>query len=84
MKYVIISIPFAELAPIIFREDIAHEVAVAGLDKGSVVSAGFCLIGRDTKSGLLVASAFGRSVGLNLDADLDRDTAILTRFINAP
>lgn len=83
LKYVIVNIAFADLSPIVFREDIGHEIPVMGVNKDCVDSAGFVTVQQDPDNpGFLKATAYGRSQGLGIDSHLPRDSQILTRFFN--
>lgn len=83
LKYVIVNQAFADLAPIVFREDLGHEMPVLGMRKEAVVSAGFVSVVPDPDNPQrLKATAYGRSQGLGLASEPERDSAILTRFFN--
>jgi hypothetical protein len=83
LKYVIVNIAFADLAPIVFREDIGHEIPVMSIQRERVDSAGFVSVRVDPdKPYLLKASAYGLSVGLGIKSKPERDSEILTRFFN--
>jgi hypothetical protein len=83
MKYVIVNVAFADLCPIVFREDLGHEIAALGLNPECRDSAGFVSVVVDPDSpARLKATAYGRSQGLGLAAKVERDSRILTRFFN--
>lgn len=83
LQYVIVNVAFADLSPIVFREDLGHELPVMGLNKACVDSAGFVSVRPDPdRPGRLRATAYGRSVGLDIGADVERDSKILTRLFN--
>ena len=83
LKYLIVNVAFADLAPIVFREDLGHEIPVLGIAREAVDSAGFVSVVPDPdQPGRLKATAYGRSVGLNLGAKAERDSKILTRLFN--
>lgn len=83
LKYVIVNVAFADLAPIVFREDLGHEIPVIGIGSKSVDSAGFVSVVPDPDTpGRLKATAYGRSQGLGMASNPERDSAILTRFFN--
>lgn len=84
-KYIVLTL---NSAIIVFPEFLKHDSVAKNMTdfrmpmKEQIVSAGFCQVW--SEDGEVQYKCFGRSQGLDLEADEDEDSALLKRLFESP